>query len=89
MNRPVGRCVLALGALLAFVVSAPVRSLAQTAPPQEVTVNFLTEGEPDTLDPSRASLANAAAGAVIRQVFEPLLRFDANLVPQPAAAESY
>ncbi|MBV9894537.1 MAG: peptide ABC transporter substrate-binding protein [Chloroflexi bacterium] len=78
-----------LGALLAFVVSAPARSLAQTAPPQEVTVNFLTEGEPDTLDPNRASLANAAAGAVIRQVFEPLLRFDANLVPQPAAAESY
>ena len=59
---------------------------AQPQRPQEVTLNFLTQGEPDTLDPNRASLAS---GALVRQVFEPLLRFDANLVPQPAAAESY
>jgi oligopeptide transport system substrate-binding protein len=59
---------------------------AQPQRPQEITLNFLTQGEPDTLDPNRATLANAP---VIRQVFEPLLRFDANLVPQPAAAENY
>jgi oligopeptide transport system substrate-binding protein len=59
---------------------------AQPQPLQHVTLNFLTQGEPDTLDPNRASIASSA---VIRQVFEPLLRFDANLVPQPAAAASY
>jgi oligopeptide transport system substrate-binding protein len=61
--------------------------LAQPAnPPHEVTLNLLTQGEPDTLDPNRATGANVA---VVRQVFEPLLRFDANLVPEPAAAASY
>lgn len=64
-------------------------SQAQTAPAQEVTLNFLTQGEPDTLDPNRASFAYAVDGAAVRQVFEPLLRFDQNLVPQPAAAASY
>src|SRR6185437_5050030 len=53
---------------------------------QEVTVNFL-QGEPDNIDPNRSSFTTEAA--VIRQVFEPLLRFDQNLTPQPAAAESY
>ena len=56
---------------------------------QEVTVNFLTQGEPDSLDPNRASFAYAVDGAVVRNVFETLLRFDDRLVPQPAAAESY
>jgi oligopeptide transport system substrate-binding protein len=54
-----------------------------------VTLNFLSQGEPDSLDPNRASFAYAVDGAVVRQVFEPLLRFDDKLVPQPAAAESY
>jgi oligopeptide transport system substrate-binding protein len=62
---------------------------AQTPVAQEVTLNFLTQGEPDTLDPNRASMAYAVDGAIVRQVFEPLLRFDQNLVPQPAAAGSY
>jgi oligopeptide transport system substrate-binding protein len=56
---------------------------------QEVTLNFLTQGEPDTLDPTHASADRASDGAVVRQVFEPLLRFDDKLVPQPAAAASY
>jgi oligopeptide transport system substrate-binding protein len=59
---------------------------AQSQQPQEITVNFLTQGEPDTLDPNRVRFASTA---VVRQVFEPLLRFDANLVPQPAAAQTY
>jgi oligopeptide transport system substrate-binding protein len=54
-----------------------------------VTVNFLTQGDPDTLDPQRISFAFAVNASIVRQVFEPLLRFDENLVPQPAAAESY
>ncbi len=57
--------------------------------PQEVTVNFLHQGEPDSLDPNRTTFAFAAEATVVRQVFEPLLRFDEQLVPRPAAAESY
>jgi len=53
---------------------------------QEITVNAL-QGEPDTIDPSRSSFATEAA--VIRQVFEPLLSFDKDLKPTPAAASSY
>ncbi len=52
-------------------------------------MNFLTQGEPDTLDPNRLSFAHAVDAAVVRQVFEPLLRFDEKLIPRPAAAESY
>jgi oligopeptide transport system substrate-binding protein len=72
-------------ALALLVPSAAHPVLAQQAA-QELTVNFL-QGEPDTIDPNRSSFATEAA--VIRQVFEPLLRFDQNLTPQPAAAESY
>ena len=61
----------------------------QAVAPQEVTVNFLTQGEPLTLDPNLVTFARASDAAVVRQVFEPLLRFDEALVPQPAAAESY
>jgi oligopeptide transport system substrate-binding protein len=56
---------------------------------QEVRVNFLSRGEPDTIDPNRTTLAFAVEAALIRQIFEPLLRFDDGLVPRPAAAESY
>jgi oligopeptide transport system substrate-binding protein len=72
-------------ALALLVPSAAHPVLAQQAA-QEVTVNFL-QGEPDNIDPNRSSFTTEAA--VIRQVFEPLLRFDQNLTPQPAAAESY
>lgn len=78
-----------LVAFFALALGASRHVSAQTAPAQEVTVNFLTQGEPDTLDPNRASFAYAVDGAVVRQVFEPLLRFDDKLVPQPAAAQSY
>jgi oligopeptide transport system substrate-binding protein len=53
---------------------------------QEITVNAL-QGEPDQLDPNRSSFA--AEAAVISRVFEPLLTFDKDLKPVPAAASSY
>jgi oligopeptide transport system substrate-binding protein len=77
-----------LASLLAALCSSSAvhPGFAQPAA-QEVRVNFLTQGEPNTLDPTRSGVA--AEAAVIRQVFEPLLRFDGSLTPQPAAAESY
>ena len=76
-------------AALLVTTSATTTVSSQETTAQTVTVNFLTQGEPDTLDPNRVSFARAADAAVIRQVFEPLLRFDDRLIPQPAAAESY
>ncbi|GAC1314357.1 MAG: ABC transporter substrate-binding protein [Chloroflexota bacterium] len=55
----------------------------------DARVNLLLSGEPDNLDPSRASFASAGSTGVARQLFEPLLRLDEHLVPQPAAAASY
>ncbi len=75
--------ILAALALLLPVAAHP--ALAQQVP-QEITVNAL-QGEPNNIDPNRSSFNTEAA--VIRQVFEPLLRLDQNLVPQPAAAASY
>jgi oligopeptide transport system substrate-binding protein len=62
------------------------QAAAQPGGPQEITVNAL-QGEPDNLDPNRSSFATEAA--VIRQVFEPLLNFDKDLKPVPAAASGY
>src|SRR5262249_50315104 len=53
---------------------------------QNVSVNVL-QGEPDNLDPNRSSFATE--GAVISRVFEPLLDFDKDLKPVPAAATGY
>jgi oligopeptide transport system substrate-binding protein len=79
-------CWLAAAALL--VEPASAQSDPDKAP-QELTVNFLSQGEPDSLDPNRTRFAAAGEAAVIRQVFEPLLRFDEKLNPQPAAAASF
>jgi oligopeptide transport system substrate-binding protein len=75
--------IVAVLALLVPAVSVPAHAQQQ---PQELTVNVL-QGEPDNIDPNRSSFNTEAA--VVRQVFEPLLRFDARLIPQPAAASSY
>lgn len=75
--------LIAAFALLVPAAAAPVH--AQQAA-QQITVNVL-QGEPDNIDPNRSSFATEAA--VVRQVFQPLLRFDQNLTPQPAAAQSY
>jgi oligopeptide transport system substrate-binding protein len=75
--------------LVTLAAVAPSAMAQQPPVPQAVTLNFLTQGEPDSLDPARASTEHAADSAVVRQVFEPLLRFDDRLVPQPAAAASY
>jgi oligopeptide transport system substrate-binding protein len=80
------RRLLYLVAALALLVPAAVQPAMAQQPPQELTVNFL-QGEPDNIDPNRSSFNTEAA--VIRQVFQPLLRFDSTLVPQPAAASSY
>ena len=88
MTRSIRRTLASL-LVCALGCLATTDTSAQPTPPQEVTVNFLTQGEPDSLDPNRATFAHAVDGAVVRQVFEPLLRFDDKLVPQPAAAQSY
>ncbi|HEV7665679.1 MAG TPA: peptide ABC transporter substrate-binding protein [Chloroflexota bacterium] len=77
--------------VVATVVLLPTAGqvAAQQPQSQEARVNLLTQGEPDSLDPARASFAFASEGAIVRQVFEPLLRLDEQLTPQPAAAESY
>jgi oligopeptide transport system substrate-binding protein len=62
------------------------QSSQQPSGNQEITINAL-QGEPDNLDPNRSSFATEAA--VIRQVFEPLLNFDKDLKPVPAAASSF
>src|SRR4030081_1310478 len=78
-----------LAAALVLLLPGATRAAgAQPGTPQEVTVGFL-QGEPDSLDPNRTRFAAAGEAAVIRQVFEPLLRFDEKLTPQPAAAESF
>src|SRR5207237_7895629 len=64
----------------------PGQAAAQPAGNQEITVTAL-QGEPDNVDPSRSSFTTEAA--VIRQVFEPLLNFDKDLKPIPAAASSW
>src|SRR5579884_2384233 len=79
------RLVTLVAAIVLLVPGGAYPALAQQ-PPQVLTVNFL-QGEPDNIDPNRSSYDTEAT--VIRQVFEPLLRFDQNLQPQPAAASSY
>jgi oligopeptide transport system substrate-binding protein len=53
---------------------------------QEITINAL-QGEPDNIDPNRSQFNTEAA--VVRQVFEPLLTFDKDLKPIPAAATAF
>ncbi len=59
---------------------------SQATGTQQITVNAL-QGEPDNIDPNRSNFSTEAA--VIRQVFEPLLTFDKDLKPVPAAASSF
>jgi oligopeptide transport system substrate-binding protein len=82
----VAAAVLLLGSALISVASPPV--LAQSAPP-DIQVNLLSQGEPASLDPNRTSFAFAVDAGVIRQVFEPLLRFDGDGIARPAAADRY
>ncbi len=73
-------------AALALLVPAAVQPAMAQGQAQDLTINAL-QGEPDNIDPNRSSFATEAA--VIRQVFQPLLRFDQKLTPQPAAASGY
>ncbi len=84
--------VAALGLLLpslAPTVNAQTATPAAPPPvqgPQEITVNVL-QGEPDEIDPQRSDFSVDAA--VVRQVFEPLMRFGPDLTPKPAAATGF
>jgi oligopeptide transport system substrate-binding protein len=80
------RAVLLAVALL--FAAAPIAA-AQPATSQAARLTFLAQGEPESLDPNRGSAARAGEAAVVRQLFEPLLRFDEDLIPRPAAAASY
>jgi oligopeptide transport system substrate-binding protein len=76
-----------LAAATAGVGANPTAQPTQApAGAQEITVNAL-QGEPDNIDPNRSQFNTEAA--VIRQVFEPLLNFDKDLKPVPAAATSF
>jgi oligopeptide transport system substrate-binding protein len=80
------RRLMYLVAAFALLIPAAVQPAMAQQQPQDLTINAL-QGEPDNIDPNRSSFATEAA--VIRQVFQPLLRFDSKLTPQPAAAASY
>jgi oligopeptide transport system substrate-binding protein len=87
MHRLLGIvAALAIVAIATTTLFGGARPFAQHAAAQEITINAL-HGEPDTIDPTLTSFSTEAT--VVRQVFEPLLRFDAELRPQPAAASSY
>ena len=62
------------------------QSNVQPTGDQVITINAL-QGEPDNIDPNKSSFATESA--VISRVFEPLLTFDKDLKPQPAAATSF
>ncbi|TME27788.1 MAG: peptide ABC transporter substrate-binding protein [Chloroflexi bacterium] len=87
---PAGAATPATGATTKPAATAAAKPTTQPAAqpsgPQEISVNAL-QGEPDNLDPNRSSFSTE--GAVIRQVFEPLLTFDKDLKPVPAAASGY
>jgi len=79
---------LAVAVLVVLPWARPVD--AQSTASQEVTVNFLNQGEPDNAGPESDDIGLCRRGERgSPDVRDPLLRFDENLVPQPAAAESY
>jgi oligopeptide transport system substrate-binding protein len=80
------RFLLCLVAAAALLLPSAVQAARAQATPQDLTIGALG-GEPDSVDPNRISFSDEAL--IVRQVFEPLLRFDSDLIPQPAAAESY
>ena len=88
-RRPAVRWWLHVGAIAALVsilLPTPMvhaESAAATALP---VLRLELAAEPQTLDPQRAVGPDEIA--VVRQLYEPLLRFDTELLPQPALAES-
>jgi oligopeptide transport system substrate-binding protein len=85
-SGPAGQPTPLATAMATTQAAQSVQATPNPSGPQEITVNAL-QGEPDNLDPSRSSFATEAV--VIRQVFEPLLSFDKDLKPVPAAASSF
>ena len=79
-----------IAALVSILLPAPAvlaDGATATAPSAALPVLRLElAAEPHTLDPQRA--VGPGEIAVVRQLYEPLLRFDTELHPQPALAES-
>ena len=79
-----------IAALVSILLPAPAvlaDGATATAPSAALPVLRLElAAEPHTLDPQRAVGPDEIA--VVRQLYEPLLRFDTELHPQPALAES-
>ncbi|MDH5201007.1 MAG: peptide ABC transporter substrate-binding protein, partial [Candidatus Bathyarchaeota archaeon] len=78
--------LLAVAALAALALTAcgggeEPQAQEELAPVQELKVNL--PGEPDSIDPQRASLLHLS---VVRQLFRPLLWFDENLEVIPGVA---
>jgi oligopeptide transport system substrate-binding protein len=72
---------LAALALVACGGAEEPQATEELAPVQELKVNL--PGEPDSIDPQRASLLHLS---VVRQLFRPLLWFDGNLEVSPGVA---
>ena len=66
--------------------AAQAQGNVQPSGNQVINVNAL-QGEPDNIDPNKSSFATESA--VISRVFEPLMTFDKDLKPQPAAATGF
>lgn len=78
------RFFVALGLIALVAWPGALRTQARAS--QEYVAGAL-DGEPHSIDPSRATFTTDLT--VVRQVFEPLLKLDESLRPAPAAAERY
>lgn len=77
------RRVLSIFAAIALALPGAAQPVAAQSSAQELVANVL-QGEPDTIDPNRASYGTEFSP--IHQVFETLVKLDANLNVVPGAA---
>lgn len=87
-RRPAVRWWLHLGviaALVSILLPAPMVHAESATAAALPVLRLELAAEPQTLDPQRAVGPDEIA--VVRQLYEPLLRFDTELRPQPALAE--
>ncbi|GAC1314356.1 MAG: ABC transporter substrate-binding protein [Chloroflexota bacterium] len=80
------RRVLSFIAAFALVLPAAAQPVAAQSSAQELVANVL-QGEPDTIDPNRASYG--VEFSPIHQAFETLVKLDANLNVIPGAADRW
>lgn len=84
MNRSSWRLIVTGLALLALTAPAPAPA---QAPQPGGVLRFAVRGEPSTLDPHRGG--SGTDHMSLYPIYDTLVRFDANLVPQPGLAESW